>query len=56
MLPPIRIDSWDDWTLMDDVGASALTRLGRERGALHPIESIEALQALLCPDSIFQRP
>ena len=51
MLPSIRIDSWDDWTLMDDLGADALTRLWRERGPPDPIES---LQALLCPDSIFQ--
>ena len=42
------------WTLMHDFGADALTRLWRERGQPDRIESIQDLQALLCPDSIFR--
>ena len=38
------------WTLLHDFGADELTRLWRERGQQEPIESIERLQELLCPD------
>ena len=42
------------WTLLHDFGSDALKQLWHERGQPAPIESIGALQELLCPDSIFR--
>ena len=42
------------WTLLHDFGADELTRLWRERGQPPPIESVEGLQGLICPESIFR--
>ncbi len=40
------------WTLLHDFGADEIKRLWREQGAVGPIESIEVLKQLLCPESI----
>ena len=42
------------WTVLHDFGVDALTQLWRERGQPAPIESIGALQELLCPASILR--
>ena len=42
------------WTVLHDFGVDALKQLWHERGQPAPIESIEALQELLCPDSLFR--
>ena len=42
------------WTVLHDFGVDALTQLWHERGQPAAIESIEELQELLCPDSIFR--
>ncbi len=42
------------WTFLHDFGGEELLRLWRERGRTSPIDSIEELQSLLCPPSLFR--
>lgn len=42
------------WTLLHDFGTDELIRQWHEQGQAAPIESIEELRELLCPESIFR--
>ena len=42
------------WSLLHDFGADGLIELWQERGRPGPIESLDELQSLLCPESIFR--